>query len=168
MIGLKTLLRLRPYVFNKLPKRRLSYHTSFNEKITNIYFNTYIISFVSIFGANICLGIYDSTVIEKPFGNNCPCRNLVIGMITGTIYGFSKAFVYSFGSIFFWLNAWYEHYNSDILDTNFGKIREYDIRYHFLPGANLSFKTLLSKDIDSINKNVKNIVPLFKNLGILV
>jgi hypothetical protein len=101
----------------------------------NIYWNLYGISFVGIFMANTCTGIYRSTVLEKPFGINCPLRNFGSGMVEGTSYGFTKGVIYSFGHVLFWLNAGYEHYYSDILETRYGKMRAHDIRYHLVPNA---------------------------------
>jgi hypothetical protein len=81
------------------------------------------------------------------------------------VFGFVKGVSYSTLNVFFWMNAWYEHTHSDIIETKYGKVRERDVRFHLIPGANDCKIYTLSGWFTG--KDIDDSVTLLKNLGVL-
>jgi hypothetical protein len=176
MFALKSLPRLRLFS-SKLAspvRNNGSYikignrHIDLNGKhlIRNLFADAFALSFACLFTANTMICVYQTSVIEKPNGDNCPGRNIIAGLGSGMIFGFIKGITYSSFNVFFWLNAWYEHHHSNMIDTRYGKMREHDIRFHFIPNANLIKDELQNYHYCSESRKLKNAI-LLENLGVL-
>lgn len=179
MFALKSSPRLRLFSSKFVqPVRNCGSYIKFENKHINLNGDGLIkackgvfkLSFAGLFTANTCAGIYMTTVIEKPYGDNCPLRNIIVGLVHGALFGCIKGITYSFGNVFFWLNAWYEHQHSTIVDTEFGKMRERDIRFHLIPGAN-NIKTGMTDRYNNSYfytcQEIKDYATLLKHLGVL-
>ena len=144
MFGLKALSRFglcsskNPLIGRPMNRNFVSVRmdsSKFKNYLAKLYMGCYIASFAGLFTANTCYGIYEMTVIDKPYGDSRPLRNTAAGFLWGGSYGLIKGFTYSFGNVLFWLNACVEHHCSSIVRTDFGRMRECDIRFHFIPDA---------------------------------
>ena len=175
MFGLKSLPRLRSLSSKFLPSvRSYGSYIKFGDRYIHLNSKPFVkafegifcASFAGLFAANTCIGAYETTVIEKPFGDNCPLRNGLVGLGGGIIYGLVKGITYSFCNVFFWANAWYEHKYSNIVQTKFGRMRERDIRFHLIPGATKIKKSVTSND-NIISQDTRNCAKLLENLGVL-
>lgn len=132
--------------------------------ISNLATSIYCVSFAGLFVANTGIGIYNEVAINKPFGDNCLGRNALMGHGEGAFFGLLKGITYSFGNVFFWANALYEHKYSNIIQTKYGKMRERDIRFHFIPMGNDIKRNVIN---EYASKEAKNNVKLLENLGVL-